>query len=72
MAFTFIIESNNVDVKNCLSEKCHTAVPFCKLKNDFINICIKSAFIYCMLLKISSLNYYEFCKFMLAFILLLV
>lgn len=43
MAFTFIIESNNVDVKNCLSEKCNIAVPFCKLKNDFVNTCIKSA-----------------------------
>lgn len=46
MAFTFIIESNNVDVKNCSSEKCNTAVPFCKLKNDFVNTCIKSAHLY--------------------------
>lgn len=44
MAFTFIIESN--DVKNCWSEKCNIAVQFCKLKNDFVNTCIKSAFIY--------------------------
>lgn len=43
MAFMFILESNKVDVKNCLSEKCNIAVPFYKLKNDFINICIKSA-----------------------------
>lgn len=35
MAFMLVLESNRVDVK--------TAVPFYKLKNDFINICIKSA-----------------------------
>lgn len=46
MAFTFIIESNNVDVKNSLSEKCNIAVPFCKLKNDFVNTCIKFAHLY--------------------------
>lgn len=45
MAFTFILESN-IDVKNCLCEKCDIAVPFCKLKNDFLNICIKSEHLY--------------------------
>lgn len=72
MAFTFILESNSIDVKNCSSEKCHSAVPFCKLKNDLVDIYIKSAHLYtACYLKISWLHY-EFCKFRLTFIPLLV